>query len=205
MPAWYTEKTWLTALANTYSFTFMTAKETLTVPRRSTATTNTASRPSTRWWLRTDSAEVFIAASPERIYALVADLPRMAEWSPECKAVEWTGDSTGPAVGATFVGHNVGGPGGLMKWSRTGTVRVATPGREFAFATSEGGREGVLWRYELEAVEGGTLVRESYRVDWIPTWARIVDVPTNRARELAESMQHTLARLKAAAEGAASV
>ena len=172
-----------------------------TTPSTTSAASTVAGKPSTRWWLRTDSAETFIAAPAERIYALVADLPRMAEWSPECKAVEWTGASSGPAVGATFVGHNVGGPGGLMKWSRTGTVRVATPGEEFAFATSEGGREGVMWRYEFVSVEGGTRVRESYRVDWIPTWARIVDVPTNRARELAESMQHTLAQLKAAAEG----
>jgi polyketide cyclase/dehydrase/lipid transport protein len=158
------------------------------------------SKPSTRWWLRTDSADIVIAATPEHIYGLVSDLPRMGDWSPECTTVEWTGASTGPEVGATFVGHNVGGPRGLLKWSRPGTVRAAHPGHEFAFATSEGGREGVVWRYELEAVAGGTRVRESYRVEWIPMWARIVDVPTNRARELRESMQHTLARLKAAAE-----
>ncbi len=158
------------------------------------------SKPSSRWWLRTDRAELVIAAPAERIYGLVSDLPRMGEWSPECTAVEWTGDATGPEVGATFVGHNVGGPRGLLKWSRTGTVRAADPGREFTFATSEGGREGVVWSYELEAVPGGTRVRESYRVEWIPLWARIVDVPTNRARELRESMQHTLARLKAVAE-----
>ena len=157
-------------------------------------------KPSTRWWLRSDRAELTIAAPPEHIYGLVSDLARMGEWSPECRAVEWTGDSTGPAAGATFVGHNVGGPRGLMKWSRTGTVRTADPGREFAFATSEGGREGVVWRYELEPVPGGTLVRESYQVEWIPAWARFVDVPTNRARELRESMQQTLVRLKAAAE-----
>jgi len=37
-------------------------------------------------------------------------------------------------------------------------------------------------------------------VRWIPTWARIVDVPTNRCKELAEAMEHTLGQLKAAAE-----
>jgi hypothetical protein len=195
------QKIFLTALANAISFTFMPTKAIQTM---STYPTTPTEKPSTRWWLRSDHAEVLIAAPAERIYALIADLPRMGEWSPECTAVEWTGSFTAPAVGATFIGHNVGGPGGKLKWSRSGTVLVATPGREFAFATSEGGREGVMWRYELEPVEGGTLVRESYRVDWIPTWARIVDVPTNRARELAESMQHTLARLKAAAEGGAS-
>jgi len=160
------------------------------------------SKPSSRWWLRSDSVEIVIAAPAADVYAFVSDLPRMGEWSPECTAVEWTGSGEGPEVGATFVGHNVGGPGGLLKWSRTGTVRAASPAEEFAFSTSEGGREGVVWRYELEEVPGGTRVRESYRVEWIPAWARIVDVPTNRARELRESMQRTLVQLKEAVEAA---
>ena len=50
---------------------------------------------------------------------------------------------------------------------------------------------------------GGTRVTESYTVRWIPTWARIVDVPTNRARELREAMRHTLEQLKGAAEAIA--
>jgi hypothetical protein len=87
-----------------------------------------------------------------------------------------------------------------MKWSRRGRVLKADPGREFAFVTEEGGRESTEWRYRLEPVEGGTRVTESYAVRWIPTWARIVDVPTNRAKELREAMQHTLRRLKGAAE-----
>ena len=76
-----------------------------------------------------------------------------------------------------------------MKWSRRGRVLTADPGREFAFVTEEGGRESTEWRYRLEPVEGGTRVTESYTVRWIPTWARIVDVPTNRARELREAMR----------------
>jgi hypothetical protein len=39
-------------------------------------------------------------------------------------------------------------------------------------------------------------------VRWIPAWARIVDVPSNRHRELQEGMRHTLAQLKQAAEAA---
>ena len=157
---------------------------------------------STRWWLRTDSTQTVIDAPPERIYALVADLPRMGEWSSECQRVEWTGDATGPVAGATFTGHNVGGPANLMKWSRNGRVLAAEPGREFAFITEEGGRESTEWHYRFEPTEGGTRVVESYVVRWIPLWARIVDVPTNRARELKEGMGHTLGRLKEAAERA---
>ena len=165
-----------------------------------TAGAPTEVRASTRWWLRTESAEVVIGAPADLVYGLIADLPRMGEWSPECRAVEWTDGATGPAVGARFVGHNVGGPRGLMKWSRTGTVKVTEPGRRFEFATAEGGREGVVWRYELANVPGGTRVRETYVVEWIPAWARIVDVPTNRAGELRESMRGTLESLKVAAE-----
>ncbi|MGH9016690.1 MAG: SRPBCC family protein [Acidimicrobiales bacterium] len=164
-----------------------------------------SSNRSSRWWLRQDSQSVVIEAPPERIYQLVADLPRMGEWSPECRRVEWLDGSTGPAEGATFIGHNQGGPGGLMKWSRRGRVLTADPGREFAFATEEGGRESTQWRYRLEPLEVGTRVTESYTVHWLPTWARIVDVPTNRARELRESMLHTLEQLKSAAEAPPSV
>jgi hypothetical protein len=153
-----------------------------------------------RWWLTEDSAEIVIEAPADQIYGMVADLTRMGEWSPECQRVEWEQGATGPAVGARFVGHNRGGPRGLMKWSRRGRVLTAEHGREFAFVTEEGGHEGTVWRYRLDPVEGGTRVTESYEVKKIPVWARILDVPTNRHRELQEALRATLGQLKAAAE-----
>lgn len=153
-----------------------------------------------RWWLTHDSQQIVINADPGRIYDLVSDLPRMGEWSPECERVEWTGGSTTAAEGARFVGHNRGGPFRRVRWSRHGRVLVADPGREFAFVTEEGGRESTVWRYRFEPVEGGTRVTESYEVRWIPAWARIIDVPANRHRELREAMSYTLRRLQAEAE-----
>jgi hypothetical protein len=153
-----------------------------------------------RWWLTCDSQQIVMSASPERVYDLVSDLPRMGEWSPECERVEWAGGSTAAAEGARFTGHNRGGPFRLMRWSRNGRVLAADPGREFAFVTEEGGRESTAWRYRFEPVTGGTRVTESYQVRWIPAWARIIDVPTNRHRELRQAMSHTLSRLQAAAE-----
>jgi hypothetical protein len=155
---------------------------------------------SQRWWLTQDSEEVVVKATAERIYDLVANMTRMGEWSPECQQVEWEGGACAPVEGARFVGHNRGGPRKLMRWSRHGRILDADRGREFAFVTEEGGRESTIWRYRFEPVEGGTRVTESYEVKQIPAWARIVDVPTNRHRELLEGMRHTLARLKIAAE-----
>jgi uncharacterized protein YndB with AHSA1/START domain len=157
---------------------------------------------STRWFLRHDSKEMDIMAPPETIYDLVSNLPRMGEWSPECRRLEWLQGSSEAVIGATFVGHNEGGPRKLMKWSRHGRVLAADRGREFAFITDEGGRESTEWRYQFELTDVGTRVTESYTVKWIPTWARIIDVPTNRARELREGMTHTLDQLKTAAESA---
>jgi uncharacterized membrane protein len=157
---------------------------------------------SQRWWLTTDSQSVDVDAPADRIYDLVADLPRMGEWSNECGSVEWTNGATGAAPDASFVGHNHTGPRGVIKWSRKGRVLTAERGREFAFVTEEGGSEGVVWRYRFEPRGDSTLVTESYEVRRIPTWARILDVPTNRHGALLKSMRHTLERLKAVAESA---
>jgi hypothetical protein len=155
-----------------------------------------------RWWLTQDSEQLVVDATAERLYDMVSDLSRMGEWSPECQRVEWEGGATGPAEGARFVGHNRGGPRGLIRWSRHGRVLAADPGREFAFVTEEGGRESTVWRYRFEPVAGGTRVTESYEVKRIPAWARIIDIPTNRHRELLEGMRHTLEQLKSVAEAA---
>lgn len=153
-----------------------------------------------RFWLTTDAVSTVIDAPAEQLYDMIADLSRMGEWSPECVAAEWTDGATGPATGARFVGHNRTGPRGMIKWSRRGTVLAADRGREFAFATEEGGVEGTTWRYRLESVDGGTRVTESYTVDKIPMWARIMDVPLNRHGDLLRNMAQTLAQLKTAAQ-----
>ena len=47
-----------------------------------------------RWWLTQDSQEMVIGSTPERIYDLVSDMPRMGEWSPS--ASEWSGATESP-------------------------------------------------------------------------------------------------------------
>jgi hypothetical protein len=95
-----------------------------------------------------------------------------------------------------------GGPGKRIKWSRHGRVLSAEPGEEFTFVTEEGGRESTKWIYRFEPVDGGTRVTETYDVQWLPAWARIIDGPLNRRGELRRHMRHTLEQLKRAAEAA---
>lgn len=153
-----------------------------------------------RFWLTQDQVELEIKAPAGLLYEMVSDLPRIGEWSPECESVEWEGDVTVPVKGTTFVGHNAVGPGRRIRYSRHGEVLAADPGREFTFITDEGGRPSTLWRYRFEPTANGTRVTEGYEVRWIPTWARILDVPTNRHKGLLKGMRTTLEQLKVAAE-----
>src|SRR5688500_9980842 len=120
-----------------------------------------------RWWLTEDREQVVVSSPAGDVYELIADMPRMGEWSPECQRVEWVDGADGATEGARFVGHNRGGPRGLFRWSRRGRVLVADPGNQFAFVTEEGGRESTVWRYRFEPVDGGTRVTESYEVRWL--------------------------------------
>jgi hypothetical protein len=154
-----------------------------------------------RFWLTADSVELEIEADAQTLYRMVSDLPRIGEWSPECERVVWEGDVTTPVEGTTFVGHNAVGPGRRIRYRRHGTVLRAEDGRAFSFITDEGGRPSTVWHYRFEPLgEHRTRVTEGYEVRWIPTWARILDVPLNRHKELLEGMRTTLERLRATAE-----
>jgi hypothetical protein len=150
--------------------------------------------------LTQDQVDLEIEADAGLLYEMVSNLPRIGEWSPECEQVDWEGEVTLPVVGTTFVGHNAVGPGRRIRYSRHGEVLAAEPGKEFTFITDEGGRPSTLWRYRFEPTANGTRVTEGYEVRWIPTWARIIDVPLNRHKDLLKNMRTTLERLKVAAE-----
>lgn len=143
-----------------------------------------------------------IAAPPERVWELVADLSQMGRWSPENEGVEWLKGATGPAVGVTFKGSN---RHGSRAWSTHGRITEATPSRALAFLINVGPFRVAEWRYELEPTPAGCRVVES-TVDQRGAVGRFLgklatgiddrDVH-NRA-----TMEQTLELLKAAAEGA---
>jgi len=101
------------------------------------------------------SESVVVARSPEALYDMVADVTRMGEWSPVCKACWWD-DGAGPRAGAWFTGRNE-----LPErtWETRSQVVAADRGREFAFVV---GGAWVRWSYTFAPVDGGTRVTESW-------------------------------------------
>lgn len=98
-----------------------------------------------------------ITADPAAVYAAISDVTRMGEWSEECHRCEWRNGVEGPAVGATFDGHNRHGD---HEWTTQGTVVDAQPGRSFAFECSMHDLHYSSWGYLIEPTGVGSRVTE---------------------------------------------
>ena len=138
------------------------------------------------------------------LYDLVSDVPRMGDWSPECRRCEWIDGATGPAVGARFKGSN---QRGLARWSTKPRVVSADPGREFAFVTGHLGRDMTKWTYRFTPASDATTVTESFEMlRAMPWYFRLADRllmgVTDREADLTTNMTETLQRLKTAKEEA---
>jgi uncharacterized protein YndB with AHSA1/START domain len=151
------------------------------------------------------SVTVEIDAPAERVFAMVSDVTRMCEWSPENESAKWLGGATGPQPGARFRGTN---RNGKKKWNTVAKIDRLEPGRAFSFHVSATGLKVAEWRYELEpTARGGCRVTET----WIDERGRIVKVMgkavsgvDDRAAHNRAGIEQTLQNLKAAAESASA-
>jgi uncharacterized protein YndB with AHSA1/START domain len=148
-------------------------------------------------------ATIVIAAPPDAVWALVTDVTRTGEWSPENTGAVWLDGATGPAVGARFKGSN---RRGRTKWATTCQVTVADPGREFEFVTGRAEKPETRWRYQLEPEgDGATRVTESFELVK-PLGAvsnlltRVTTGVRDRRADLEENVRTSLSRLKETAE-----
>jgi hypothetical protein len=131
---------------------------------------------------------------------MVADLPRMKEWSPENVGVEWRNGATAAAPGVTFSGANARG---RKSWKTTGTVLEADPGRVLSFRVTAVGMKVALWAYRFEPTATGCRVTEEWtdeRNALVKALGKPVSGVGDRVGHNRTGMEQTLANLKAAAE-----
>src|ERR1700712_760477 len=99
-----------------------------------------------------------IAATPSKVWALVSDVTKMGDWSPETQSCEWKGTATGPRAGAQFTGAN---QNGARRWSTSCVVTAADPGRRFAFEVSSLGMAVAGWSFDLKETATGCELTET--------------------------------------------
>ena len=138
---------------------------------------------------------IVVSAPPEAVYALVSDVTRTPEWSPECVACSWTGDGR-------FEGTN---RQGNREWKMAAVVDEAVPGERFVFHTERDGKVRTRWGWRLQPVESGTQVTQFWE-RLVPTTLvqRIVErlVLGGREKHNAANLEASLQRVKAIVESA---
>ena len=107
---------------------------------------------------------VHIDAPVAEVWALVSDVTRIGEFSPETFEAKWTSGSTGPEVGATFAGHVKRNGVGPTYWS---PCRVTRASRERGLRVLRRHRRGDAQQLGLPAAPrgGGTDVTEYFRLE----------------------------------------
>ena len=148
--------------------------------------------------ISTGSASIVVNRPPAEVWAAVADITRMGEWSPECTAARWKDDATGPAVGARFEGDNIAKVAGrtVKEWTTTSKVTACEPGAVFEFVAAD----YTTWRYDFAGEGTGTKVTESFSFTPQGVMGFVYKYVLGRRRMMVKGMQATLGRIKKGVE-----
>ena len=146
------------------------------------------------------TAALEIDAAPAQVWALIADLPRMREWSDQVVSTKVIGGEV--KVGARMVNLN---QQGWKRWPTTAKVVRCTPHSDLAFRVAE---NKTVWSYQLEPVDGGARTRVTHRretPEGISGLSKgltkvVLGGQEGFRAELTQGMTTTLQRVKAAAE-----
>lgn len=155
-----------------------------------------------------------VDASPARVWALVSDLPRLAEWSPQVVRTFLRGGRP-VRMGSRMVNLN---RRGLLLWPTTASVVRFVPEREIAFLVRE---NGATWSFTLEPAPGDTadpadpegtagaggtrIIQRREAAPGLSTTSlrltdRVLGGQVSFQAELRQGMEQTLRRIKAEAE-----
>jgi uncharacterized protein YndB with AHSA1/START domain len=155
--------------------------------------------PATFEPLLEDSVE--IDAPPARVWALVSDVRRMAEWSPQVTSTRLRAGYDEVALDAEFTNRNRQGE---LEWTTHGRIVRYEPERLIAFRIEE---NWLVWSFTLEPVgDGSRLVQRREAPDGLSDLSHDLTVGYLGGHEaftatMRAGMRETLERIKAEAEG----
>lgn len=146
------------------------------------------------------SVTVSMSATPDAVWAVVSNVTRIGEFSPETFEAEWLDGATGPAMGVRFRGHVKRNERGPTYWTVC-RVTSCEQNKDFGFEVLLGGKPVNNWRYELTPTADGTDVTESFVLSESAA-TKIYGATLGRLRTKRNSndMRRTLERIKTVVE-----
>jgi uncharacterized protein YndB with AHSA1/START domain len=107
--------------------------------------------------------ETVASAPADAVWEIIADVTRVGEWSHECRGARLLGGARAAAPGVRFRGRN---RAGHFRWSRSCVFSLVEPPRALVWRTGGlwGRVDSTQWRIDLEPVEAGTRIVQTYQV-----------------------------------------
>ena len=136
-----------------------------------------------------------ISAPPQEVWEIISDLESMGNLSPENSGGRWGKGVTGVEKGAIFRGKN---KNGFRQWSTKVLITECEPPKKLSFSLRVGGKEWCEWSYQIDEVEDGCVVTESWtdmrtklqeKIGWL------VSGVSDRASHNLKNMEVTLENL----------
>jgi Polyketide cyclase / dehydrase and lipid transport len=143
------------------------------------------------------TASTDVRASADQVYAVISDVTRIPEWSPETARAEWSAPDRFNAWNRRRLG----------RWRTTATVVEAEPGRRFSFIVQIMGRDWTQWTYLIEprSTADATRLTEEFRM-CVPmpfgvlAFERLFLFVWDRRKDLQNNLQVSVDRIRAIVE-----
>jgi len=139
-------------------------------------------------------------ATPEQVWAIISDVTRIGDWSHECRAAEWLGETRRAAPGARFRGGNTVG---RMSWSRQCEIVVADAPHLLTWRTvpTRLYTDQTEWRITIDSDGDVTTIVQSFEVLRLnPIMERLIHLLLPAHRDRTEALRADLGRLASVAE-----
>ena len=147
-------------------------------------------------------ASTEVRASADQVYAVVSDVTRIPEWSPETTRVEWLSRRCFRAWNRRRLG----------RWSTVANVAEAVPGQRFSFIVRALGGDWTQWTYLIEpgSVNGTARLTEVFRMCVpLPFGAVVFDhlflFIRDRRTDLQKNLDASVDRIRTIVESGADV
>ncbi|OBH59334.1 hypothetical protein A5685_03965 [Mycobacterium colombiense] len=102
------------------------------------------------------TASTDVRAAADQVYAVISDVTRIPEWSPETRRAEWLAPNRFRAWNRRRLG----------RWRTVANVVEAEPGHRFSFVVQAMGGDWTQWTYLIEpgSTAGATRLTEMVRM-----------------------------------------
>ena len=153
--------------------------------------------------MRNGRVEATTRATPDQVWAVIADITRVGEWSHECTVGEWLDGAVAAAPGIRYRGSN---RVGRVRWSRTNEIVEVVENQRLVWRTEPTKMypDSTEWQITIEPLPDGSRIVQTFEVLKLgAVMDRLIYLVTPAHRNRLPALEGDLTRLGEVAAAAA--